>query len=144
MVPPLVLIVVVRPGTTLDSEATSVTPWFCSRSAETATIVMPTSESACWRFCAVTTISCNSPAPARDDASLGASDAPLAAAADAARSSLDHSAQMLNAIGQTHRTYITNPLVLFCCTYLEDAAPRSRRMQCELFGCFDTSKGGPD
>src|SRR5260370_34056214 len=114
MVVPLVVTVVVRPGATLVNEATSVTPWFCNCSAEAATIVMPTSESACWRFCAVTTISCNSPGPARDDVSLGATDASLAAAADAAKSWLDHSAQMLTAIRKTHRTYIADPLVLRC------------------------------
>src|SRR6266702_8303926 len=111
MVPPLVLIVVVRPGTTLDSEATSVTPAFCSCSAVAATIVMPTSDSACWRFCAVTTTSCNSPGPARVDSSLGPTDASLAAAG-AAKSWLDHSTQMLIAIGKTHRTNIATPLVL--------------------------------
>src|SRR5258708_3298736 len=114
MVVPLVVTVVVRPGTTLVSEATSVTPWLCSCSAEAATIVRPTSDSACWRFCAVTTISCNSVGAARDDVSPGATDASLASAADAAKSWLDHRAQMLNGIAQTHRTYMANPLVLFC------------------------------
>src|ERR1700722_10440804 len=114
MVPPLVLTVAVRPGTTLVSEATSVTPWLCSCSAEAATIVRPTSDSACWRFCAVTTISCNSVGAPRDDVSLDATDESLEATSDAAKSWPDHRAQMLNAIAQTHRTYIANPLVLFC------------------------------
>jgi hypothetical protein len=37
---------------------------------------------------------------------------------------------------------MANPLVTVLRTYLEEAAQSSKRMQCQLFGCFDTSKGG--
>src|ERR1700730_8402071 len=103
MVVPLVVTVVVRPGTTLASEATSVTPWFCNCSAEAATIVSPTSESACWRFCAVTTISCNAPGPASGALAAGAAAASATSAFGSARSWLDQSTQTVNIIGQTRQ-----------------------------------------
>jgi hypothetical protein len=49
---------------------------------------------------------------------------------------------MLNGIAQTHRTYMANPLVTVLRAFPEEAAQGSKRMQWQLFGCFDTSKGG--
>src|SRR6202030_983744 len=104
MTRPLLFVVVVRLGTSLVSEATSVTPTFCSCSAEAATIVMPTSESACSRFCAVTMIS--GMASGCGDLPLAVTDSPAASAGVSARSWLDHSAHRPNTTIGQRQTYM--------------------------------------
>src|ERR1700730_1268821 len=104
MTRPLVFVVVVSPGTTLTSEATSVTPTFCSCSAEAATIVRPTSESACLRFCAVTMIS--GMISACGDLPLAVTDSPPASEDESARSWLDHSAHRPSTTIGQRQTYM--------------------------------------